>query len=87
MDRDPLPLDRDPQTETPWAVTSWTETPLDRDLPWTEPPGQRSPIQRLPWTEEGTWDQGQRPPEGTWDQTARQEVTPYRDPLWTDRHL
>ena len=27
------------------------------------------------------------PLEGTWDQAARQEVTSYRDPLWTDRHL
>ena len=26
-------------------------------------------------------------PEGIWDQAARQEVTSYRDPPWTDKHL
>ena len=31
----------------------------------------------------GTWDQAQRPLTGTWDQAARQEVTSYKDPLWT----
>ena len=53
---------------------SLTETPLDRDpLP---------PIQ-------GTWDQAQRAPfpEGTWDQVTRHEVTSYRDPPRTERHM
>ena len=90
LDRDPLdrdPLDRDPWTETPWLETSWTETRSPTETP-QRPPGQRPlrqrppgqrPLDRDPWTE--------TPLEGTWEQAARQEVTSYRDPLWTDRHL
>ena len=37
-----LLLDRD---------SSWTETPLDRDFPWTETPWTETPWTETPWTE------------------------------------
>ena len=52
LDRDPA--DRDPTGQKPLP---WTETP---------PPGQR-PLNLDRDPQEGTWDQGQRPPKGTWD--------------------
>ena len=43
LDREP-PGQRPPCTELAQYRNPWTEThPLDRDLPWTEPPEQRSP--------------------------------------------
>ena len=59
--------------------------PLDKD-PQTETPLQRPPRQR-PWTKNPWKEHGARNRdwlEGTWDQAARQEVTSYRDPLWTE---
>ena len=43
----------------------------------------RDPMDKDPQKEHGINDRD--PPEGTWDRAARQEVTSYRDPMWTDR--
>ena len=56
--------------------------PYPRGLPGQRPP-DREPLERDPLTE----TPGQRPLEGIWDQVADQQVTSYRDPLWTDRRL
>ena len=42
-----------------------------------------TPMDKDPQKEHGINDRD--PSEGTWDQAARQEVTSYRDPMWTDR--
>ena len=60
----------------------------DRDPPGQRTPGQRPPGQRAP----GERLPRQRPVdrdllEGIEDQAARQEVTSYKDPSWTDRRL
>ena len=44
---------------------------------------QRPPWTKTPQKEHGINDRD--PPEGTWDRAARQEVTSYIDPIWTDR--
>ena len=57
LDRDPLPLDRDPIYRDPldratWAETPWTEITLDRDSPPSldrDPPVDRqTPVKTLP---------------------------------------
>ena len=63
----------------PGERPSWTETPLNRDLPWTETPLNRD----LPWTEIpldrdtlGKRPPRQRPP----DRDPLDRDTPDRDP-------
>ena len=64
----------------PRGRAPWRQTPLEAD-----PPEADHPVGRPPGRNMGPGIES--PLEGTWNQAARQEVTSYRDPPWTDKHL